>query len=358
MKKILLIDYYGMCDKYGRPVGHSSKVLKEYGDLLKEDYEVSVAVSPCLIKSSQEKYDRTYELKYDIYVENGNSVQKRILDKWKLFFNIKEVLKIDGYDLYWFYKTDFFLFFFFCFRKKKGQKKLMAQIYQGSFGSGGISNLINWFYHRGMSKFDGITYSQIQMPQIHSNMLYFPDYYFDQRKYGKYRQRQKEDKVVCLGTMNPYKKLDQLIDAFNCNGYRLEIRGYFFDKDYYRHLSEKIKKNIVIEDKILAEEEYYRTLAEAKYTILPYDMGQYQCRTSGILVESMFLDTIAIAPAKLLEVNQMKGMGYDRIEELADPSFFDRQSDFDNDSKKREFDRKEISIRLKKFIDCIQNQRN
>lgn len=354
MQKILLVDYYGMCDKDGRPVGHSPKVLKEYRDLLKEDYEVSVAVSPCLINGVREEGGKAYALQYDICVENGNSIKNRILDKLKLFSNINEVLKIDGYDFYWFYKTDFFLFLFFCLKSRRGmKKKLMAQIYQGSFGSGKLNNILNWFYKRGMSKFDGITYSQIQMPKTHPHMLYFPDYYFDQNKYIKYQLKEKENKVVCLGTMNPYKKLDELIKAFNQNGYPLEIRGFFFDKDYCRSLCGKIKENILLEDKILTEDEYYQVLGCAKYTVLPYDMGQYESRTSGILVESMFLDTIAIAPIQLLNENQIKGIGYEKIEELSDSSFFEQKPVPDNSDRKQAFNKEEISQHLKRFINSI-----
>ena len=33
-KRILLADYYGVCDKNGKAIGHSPKVIKEYSDLL------------------------------------------------------------------------------------------------------------------------------------------------------------------------------------------------------------------------------------------------------------------------------------------------------------------------------------
>jgi len=358
MKKILLIDYYGMCDRQGRAVGHSPKVLEEYRNLLEKRYEVGAAVSPCLKEAGSCKFDKVYELKYDISVEDSMSVIKRILDKYKILINIVSVLKIDSYDVYWFYKTDFFLFFFFyfmCFvrRKEINKKIFIAQIYQGSFGDQRVQRLLNWFYKKGMSRFDGIMYSQKQAGKLHSNMLYFPDYYYDTEKYAIYKNVKKESKVVCLGTMNPYKKLDTLVEVFNRNGYPLEIKGCFFDKDFYRNLCSRAKPNIVIEDGVLSEREYYETLAGAKYTILPYDMNQYQCRTSGILVESMFLDTTAIAPLQLLQENQVKGIGYEKIEELLDISFFKEKPCPDNSIGKRDFDQKVIRERLEQFIDAL-----
>ena len=47
-KRIILADYYGVCDENGKAIGHSPKVIKEYSDLLKENYSVSAAVSPCI----------------------------------------------------------------------------------------------------------------------------------------------------------------------------------------------------------------------------------------------------------------------------------------------------------------------
>lgn len=353
MKKILLIDYYGICDKNGQAIGHSPKVLAEYGNLLKGEYEISAAVSPCLYQGISGEFHKKYQLKYDICSENATSIDKRIKDKLKLFLNIKQVLKIDGYDIYWFYKTDFFLFFFFCFINVKKRKKIVAQIYQASFGNGKLQSILDWFYKKGMKKFNGITYAQKEMNGLHPNMLYFPDYYYDSNKYRNYESLEKKEKAVCLGTMNPYKKLNDLIDAFNQNGYQLEIKGHFYDKNFYRNLCNKINHNIVMEDKILTEEEYYRTLAEAKYAILPYDMEQYQCRTSGVLIESLFLNTTAIAPEQLLQENHIKGIGYKNIEELADSSYFTKTFTVDNSKRKREFDKNSIGQQLREFMKNI-----
>lgn len=353
MKKILMIDYYGMCDQNGQAVGHSPKVLEEYTDLVENDFEVNAAVSPCLIQGVNPKVHKLYKLKYDISTENAQSILKRITDKIKLFHNIRQVLKLNAYDIYWFYKTDFFLFLFFCLSGKKRKhytKKFIAQIYQESFGSGIIQKILDRIYRKGMLKFDGIIYTQKDMAATHPNTLHIPDYYYDAGKYKKYESTEKEEKVVCLGTMNPYKKLDELVDTFNRNGYPLEIRGYFFDKNFYRSLCNKINANIVIEDRILSEEEYYKTLARAKYTILPYDMEQYQSRTSGVLIESMFLNTIAIAPMQLLRANQIEGIGYETLAELADASFFCKEYKPDNRAKMKEYDKEEVGRRLREFM--------
>ncbi len=358
MKKVLLIDYYGICGQDGRAVGHSPKVLQEYSALLGDCYIVSAAASPCLMKEAGEQFHDKYTLRYNIDSDREMSVRKRIQDKIRLFLNINEALKIDGYDIYWFYKTDFFLFFFLCFRRiRRGRKsaKYMAQIYQAGFGQSGLAPVLNWFYRRGMRKFDGITYAQKDMAGLHPNMLYFPDYYYDPDKYRKYRKVEKLDKVVCLGTMNTYKKLQELMEAFRSNGYPLEIKGYFYDKNYYRNLREGLAQNIVLEDKILSEEEYYQTLAGAKYIVLPYDMGLYQSRTSGVLIESLFLGTAAIAPKQLLAENQISGIGYDSLEELKDITFFTENPVSGDPDRIKEFDKNEIAGRLTGFMNSLQD---
>lgn len=362
MKKILLIDYYGICDENGKAIGHSPKVLKEYGDLLKGEYVRSVAASPCLINEvageQTHNFHKVYSLKYNIMTSGMTSFWKRVKDKFKLFYNLHQVFQIDDYDIFWFYKTDFFLaLYLYLFisgkRKKENKPKIVVLLYQNSFGDNIPGRILNHIYYAGFKKADGIISTQEGFKDLGIPALYIPDYYYDTRKYEKYLVMEKVDKAVCIGTMSPYKKLDELISVFNQNGYELEIKGYFYDKSFYTNLCNKINHNIVIEDRVLTEEEYYRTLAEAKYTILPYDMKQYQCRTSGVLIESLFLNTTAIAPKQLLQQNQIEGIGYSDIEELADAAFFENKTPPDNRIKKLEFDKEEAGRRLREFMNSI-----
>ena len=57
-------------------------------------------------------------------------------------------------------------------------------------------------------------------------------------------------------------------------------------------------------------------ISSAKYSILPYDMNQYINRTSGVLLESIYVGTIPIAPRSLLEHNKLPGIKYDSLNEL------------------------------------------
>lgn len=361
MKKILLADYYGTCDSYGNELGHSSKVLKEYSDLIQDDYEISVALAPCLVRKitdgQSKDFCKIYDLKYDICMENLNSIRKRIKDKFKLLYNLHQVFKIHDYDILWFYRTDFFLALYLNFfiprKRKKRCPKIVVLIYQNSFGEYFFGRILNCIYNAGFKKVDAIIRTQKVSDKLRKPTLYIPDYYYDDRKYAKYQGMKKEDKVVCVGTMSPYKQVVLLADAFNRNGFRLEIRGYFYDKEQYCQLLENKRDNILVEDVILTEDEYYSAIASAKYAVLPYDMGQYQCRTSGVLQECVFLNTIAIAPEQLLQENQIEGIGYSNMEELADATFFETLQEIDYGSKRKEFDKKEIGKKLKKFLSDI-----
>ena len=125
--------------------------------------------------------------------------------------------------------------------------------------------------------------------------------------------------------MSPYKKLEELIEVFEENGIPLEIYGKFFDHKRFENLRRKAGRKIIIENVILPQETYYKKLAEAQYTVLPYDMRQYKGRTSGVLLEALFVQTIAIAPSDLLKENGMPGIGYERLRELSRAEFIEEK---------------------------------
>ena len=106
-------------------------------------------------------------------------------------------------------------------------------------------------------------------------------------------------------------------------------------------------------DRILSEEEYYRKLGTATYSVLPYDMAQYQNRTSGILLESAFLETIPAAPQALLETNGMAGVGYRLMSEMPDKIIKCQKKEIINRNNERirnNFDEKKIKAEFLKWM--------
>lgn len=325
MKKetIVFIDYCGSCDMEGKAIGHSPKVLSEYADLLKDSFRLEAILPLCVHEAVKtEIFAAIRNLPYQIVEEGKSGILKRVVDKYKMFRNISMANKYSNHKICWYYRTDFFLFLYYFFHRKPKNKTMICLLYQQKFAMGFLGKLLDFIFRKGLSKFDAVIYTQKDMKIPHPNSFYMPDYYYDE-KYEEYKGASKENKVVCLGTMNQHKELEKLVDVFNENGMELEIAGRFLDQQRYVKLKSRAKDNICIENVVLSEDEYYRKLAGAKYSILPYDMKMYEGRTSGVLLETVFVGTIPIAPAKLLEENEICGLGYDGLHELSNQLFFD-----------------------------------
>ena len=156
--------------------------------------------------------------------------------------------------------------------------------------------------------------------------------------------------------MNPYKKLEELVEVFNDLDYPLEIAGYFFDRDRAARLKQRVKDNIFIDDRILDDVEYYEKLGSARYAVLPYDMEQYKNRTSGILLECAFLGVVPIAPHELLKENGLKGIGYTSIEEIGEKIFQSNILEIlekNREKVERDFDEDLIRSRFIEWMSCF-----
>ena len=355
MSKILMVDYYGACDRQGKAVGHSPKVAREYRTLFPEKDEVDLAVSSCIAAEVEDAgFGRIYRLPYNIVEADYDRISKRILDKFRILRNIHQVCRIRGYDMVWFYRVDFFLMLYMIFAgRRKWREKRICLVYQMGGGTGIVGRLMELVYRKGIRRFDGVIYTQPGTEIPAEDSFYMPDYWYREEKYAAYAALPKEEKAVCLGAMNPYKKLEELVDVFNRSGYPLEIAGYFFDKDRFQRLKDSAKENIHIEDRILSEDEYYRKLGTATYSVLPYDMNQYQNRTSGILLESAFLGVVPVAPMELLKTNNIDGIGYRMLDEMCDKiEKCRKKSIIDNNRRKilNDYDERRIKTEFSEWI--------
>ena len=349
METIVFIDYCGSCDREGKAIGHSPKVLNEYADLLKDSFRLEAILPLCVHEAVKtEIFAGIMDLPYQITEEGERGLLKRVLDKYKMFRNIDLANRYCDNRICWYYRTDFFLFLYYFFHRKPKDKKMICLLYQQKFAEGLLGEFLNFIFQKGLSKFDAVIYTQKNMTIPHSKKFYMPDYYYDE-KYEKYKKIPKENKVVCLGTMNPYKELEKLIDVFNENGVKLEIAGKFLDKQRYLDLQRRAKENILIENVVLSEDDYYRKLASAKYSILPYDMKLYEGRTSGVLLETVFVGTMPIAPKRLLEENQVSGIGYESLNDIAKICFEQGTDDFAVTSFDI-LDKEELKKEIYKFI--------
>lgn len=346
MQKMIMCHYYGMCDAKGNVLGHSAKVTEEYGQLLGEKYELSLIASPCIAQSvKQECFTEIKSLKYNIRLDESFTLLKRILDKVKLIKNLSACFhqKQEG-DLF-FYQVDFFFFFYLVFLLYRKRQRIFCLIYHQDFTGGKLEKILKKIYFKGLKKLDGVIYTQQGQAIKHPNSCWMPDFLYSEDKYKQYQELDKQEKAVCVGTMNRYKQLEQLIEVFRHTNYPLEIIGRFDDKARLSELLRDKPENVMIVDEVLSEEEYYQKLGRAKFSIIPYDMFQYTNRTSGVLIESLFVGCIPIAPTKLLEQNKLPGYGYSNIEELVGFDWIQlsiRHFDTEVDRMKKEYDEQKV----------------
>lgn len=313
-----MCNYYGMCDARGNVLGHSAKVTDEYSKLFSEKYELVLLASPCIAKNANQDYFKTkVPLRYDIRLDEPFTMIKRITDKIKILRNISSCFNKTSERNLFFYQVDFFFFFYLVFFLHSNKYKIYCLICHQDFTGGRLENLLMKIYLKGLKKLSGVIYTQQGKYINHPNSCWMPDFLYSEDKYKKYQELGKQEKAICVGTMNRYKQLEQLIEVFRHTTYPLEIIGRFDDKERLLELLRNKPENVMIVDEVLSEEEYYQKLGRAKFSIIPYDMFQYTNRTSGVLIESLFVGCIPIAPARLLEQNNLPGYGYNSIEELA-----------------------------------------
>ncbi|MCR4754311.1 MAG: hypothetical protein K5868_02155 [Lachnospiraceae bacterium] len=323
---LTMCDYYGMCDENGRCVGHPVKVTKEYGTIIKGfNEDIRLVCSPCVIDGvigSDATADETglfaeiVQLPYDISIV-GNGIGKRIVDKFKLFKNISIALKNKG--TIFFYQVDFFFFLYLkLFYRRSTDRKIVILIYHQDFTGGRFAGVLKRIYEKALVKVDTVIYTQKGALVPHDNAVWMPDFIYRADEYDKYRGCNKTDRVVCLGTMSRYKQIEELVDAWRrYEGLpQLIIAGRFDTKDRVEKLSVNLPGNIILRDEVLSYDEYMTMLSESKYCILPYDMGQYKNRTSGVLLESIYCGVIPIAPEVLLKQNMLPGIGYKNLTEI------------------------------------------
>ena len=308
MKKITLVDYIGNCDAKGEVTGHASKTLHETEAMLKEDYDVSMVLTPPYAQLF-EKDKISYILPYDSSPQRQGTKLKKISLYLKKIKAVHEVVKHE--QEIWFVNTDFWLYVGLLFSRKKKEQKIFATNYLDFYSK---KNLKNFIYDCAVRKIDCVFHTNAKLKR--ENHQYIPDYWFDKKKYSKYLVEEKQENVYICGGINAGKDIIGAIDAFNANGQSLIICGKFSSQDLYEKAIHRANKNIKIENTRLDDETYYRRLAKHKFVLLPYKEENYSNRSSGVVLESIFLGNIVIAPKFLLNQLGIAGIEYGSIQEL------------------------------------------
>lgn len=314
MKNIYLCDYIGTCDEDNKPTGHQIKVLNEYYNILQGEYSIRFAIPKFYIDFINNK-DNEDILTLESYIKTGIVDLKTKLNN--LYYKISSIRKIllkTGSDTIWFVNFDYFLGLVLLFTRIPKNKNVILTTFMDEYNNNSsLSDKIkSKLFKFALSKSNLIITSNKIVSKKYCNSIFVPDYYYHD-EYNKYKNIEKKNKVINVGTMGQVKDLEGLIDKWNIDTYTLEINGRFEDEKRYNKLKIKCDGNIIIKNNNLSYIDYLSKIAESKFVILPYKESSYSNRSSGVLLETIFLGSIPIAPKFLLNFNNIKGVDYEKF---------------------------------------------
>ncbi|HOO79474.1 MAG TPA: hypothetical protein PLZ77_00620 [Lachnospiraceae bacterium] len=316
MKKISMVEYQGRCDIQGRAVGHAPKVLEEYYNFIKDDYNVRIFAPEVISKQLPVSLQKdTCELPYRIIMKGKKSFLAKITDKMHMFGNIKKAIYSADAEVLWFFNVEYYLMLYLFLHRKPKQKIVCTMFLDGYHGNV-TAKVKQWVFEKAQKKIDIILSSGRKFLFANTMSEFIPDYYYRPEIYQQYQQKSKEPYAVCLGTMGKGKELEEMVQAFNRIGYSLQIAGRFYDHERLVELKRNAGENITIEDSYLSQEEYLTKLSKAAYVVLPYSPGQYATQTSGVMQEALFVNTIVISYQDVLDGAGMSGIGFHRWDDL------------------------------------------
>ena len=348
MAKISMVEYQGRCDRDGKAVGHGPKVLKEYYNFIEKNNDVKIYAPQVIFDSLKESAatgasqsgnsdaglstissgsnlgagssNRDYDislLSEQIVMTSGKLFFKRLSEKMGMFKNIKAAVKNNDSDYIWFFNVEYYLMLYI-FLHKKIRSKVICTFFLDGYHNGIVGKVKQWVFEKAQKKIDLIIATGPNLKFKNCKTVYVPDYYYIPDKYDALRNNPKEEKAVCLGTMNSGKQLEDMVEAFNKTGYPLYIAGRFFDKDRCKRLKDMAADNVTIEDRYLSDKEYLDIISKAKYTVLPYNPTQYNRQTSGVMQEAVFTGSIVVTYDDILKGNKVPGIGFSSWSELSE----------------------------------------
>lgn len=309
--KVRLIEYKCIVNDEGQPFGHAEKAIEDalmICDRLGLNAEVAASSN---FKAASLKLPNSL---------NVNDYTYRSISK--IMQNLRIATKVNKGEevLFWFVNVDWYLFLFLS--QHKFVQKKMATVYKDRFdqinGFRGkrffVGDILYALLEKGVKQID-LYLETFFAPNRKPNAVYLPDYIYTSL-YEEHHVREKIERVICPGTINTQKDVEGLVEVFKQINYPLLIVGQFADKTLYDKLLESKGDNITIDNHRLEYDEYYRLIAESTYCITPYNMNRYTSATSGVIREAIYLGSTVIAPRALLDNMGMKGIGYEKLDDL------------------------------------------
>ncbi|MBP3295385.1 MAG: hypothetical protein J6M27_02290 [Lachnospiraceae bacterium] len=348
---ICMAEYQGRCDEEGVAVGHAPKVLSAYHSMISEAFETEVFAPRCVLKaSSAESAKGAKVLRHHIVMKGHNSLFAKIANKMRMFANIRSVFLHTKADKIWFFNTEFYLMLYLALFGNKG-KEIYCTMFLDGYHGGPVAKLKQKIFERAQKRMKCVISSGPRFVFKNAPQVFLPDYPYEEAVYTPYRKYPKDEVAVCIGTMGAEKEIEELVECFTQNGYPLHITGRFYDKERLARLRAVAGHRVIITDANLSNEEYLKMLGSAHFVVLPYRPGQYGTQTSGVLQEAVFLDTVPISYTKVLENNQVPGIGFESWEEVTRERLFALQ-DMEDYAKLRQevYSRERMKEVLKKVF--------
>ncbi len=336
---VSLVNIINNIDKSDAPIGHGLKAIKDMAELL--DGKIEVLASEEYIREFPE---RVKKLPYSIYSGDRKNVE------WKMFINyFASIFCTRNKTLLYVISLEPLLWGIALTKQRK--RIILLTYYDWDLY---VRNKLSdkpfrrYLVRKGLGKVDGF---------ITSNMLYHPKKpyiripdYFMSEEMKEYAKNPKKRGCVCLGEVRYGKDILGLVRVMKKTDLPLLIAGSFQCDETYQKVRSIEAENIKIINRNLDYKEYLERLSAFRYVVLPYDMECYGDKTSGVLLEGIFVGAIPIAPIALLKQNHVQGLGYRKISQIPDliKEYEEGNIEVYNDLSR--YDRETVKRKVKKFL--------
>lgn len=304
---ISLIDVTNVVDSFMQPVGHELKLLKDFPEIFDEGIEILASKE---YLSSLNKKGKV--LPFSVCSGDYKNVNLKILCNY-----LKALIVSEGNILLFTIVPEALLW---GIALLKGRKKIVIITYEhwDNYIFNKLRNhpIRRLLVKKGLQKINGcIVTNNEYKPK--GKYIRIPDYFLTEQM-QMLQKKEKKQGCVCLGEMRQGKNIDGLVKVMRNTKIPLLIAGSFQSPKMYKRVKQLQTDNIVIKNSNLSYLTYLEYLSSYKYAILPYYSKSYTGRTSGVLLEAIFLGTIPIAPESLLKENHIHGIGFQHLSEIPD----------------------------------------
>ena len=306
--KVNIVDIRCTVNNNNNPVGHEKKAIRQAVRLLECEKEVTVgkfyngSVDGCKVKNN------VFCIK----------VSDNIFVKYiKLIINSYIVIKKNRADVIWFVLIEEVMLWILLLMPKKSKYIITTYIdWEQKFSeqSNYSHTKIRWtLFRKALKKIDLVISTNAHF-QLKDKQINIPDFYLEPQ-YKRYIYAYKQG-VVCVGVMNRNKGILEIAKAFGNSNIKIVISGYFTDEEYFKNVKQFENDNVIINNVILDYDEYMQIIGNAKYVIMPYSNSSHKYRTSGVLQETIALNSIPVAFPEFLEYNSVEGIAFEKYEDI------------------------------------------